>query len=138
MHPSISEHARNAINVHTFNLSTISSASPVGTSITGILLKSTPASVISIAADANYSALSDYRVVGFLPLRFFLFFTQNFPKPEIKTSSRGSRYRLMSSSNISIVWCTFCCLSLFQPRLAQGGKKFFCIRACCCLSPFLN
>ncbi len=42
-------------------------------------------------------------VAGFLPRRFFFFFTQNLPKPEINTSSPFSRDRLISSKTISTV-----------------------------------
>ena len=42
-------------------------------------------------------------VAGFLPSRFAFSFTQNLPKPEIRTSSSDSRDCLISSSNILTV-----------------------------------
>ena len=47
-------------------------------------------------------------VAGFRPLRSAFFLTQNFPKPEMRTSSPFSRERLMSSSIISTVSKAFC------------------------------
>jgi len=56
-------------------------------------------------------------VTGFLPRRFF--FTQNLPKPEIKTSPPDSKDCLMSSSNISTVSIDFLRVNPFLSATAS-------------------
>jgi len=51
--------------------------------------------------------IRSFPVAGFLLFRFFLFFTQNLPKPEIITSSPDSSSDLMSSSKVSTVSIDF-------------------------------
>jgi hypothetical protein len=65
-------------------------------------------------------------VAGFLPLRAALSFTQNFPKPEINTSSPDARLDLMISSSDSVI------------SLALSPEMLNCCWICSTMSVFVS
>jgi hypothetical protein len=68
--------------------------------------------------------IRSFPVAGFLPFRFFLFFTQNLPKPEINTSSPDSRDCWISSSSISMVSIDYLFHQLGQRRKTNPVNAF--------------